>query len=98
MPETLRVKGELLARRGSDDRADVEDLFRGSMSLAREQHALYWELSAAISLAELLRVQHREAEARRMLAPVYDRFTEGFSAAQLERAKILLDQLSSRMQ
>ena len=64
------------------------------MRQAREQHALYWELSAAISLAELLRGQHREAEARAVLAPVYDRFTEGFSAAKVQRAKMLLGQLS----
>jgi non-specific serine/threonine protein kinase len=63
------------------------------MSLACEQHALYWELSAAISLTELLRGQHREAEARAVLAPVYERFTEGFSSAKVQRAKILLDQL-----
>jgi non-specific serine/threonine protein kinase len=94
VPELLRVKGELFALRGPDDRADVEGLFRQSMSLAREQQALYWELSGAISLAEHLRDQHRAAEARAMLAPVYDRFTEGFSAAKLERAKLLLNQLS----
>jgi non-specific serine/threonine protein kinase len=94
LPEILRVKGELLALRGSDDPAVIADLFRGSMRQAREQQALYWELSAAMSLAELLRGQHRETEARAVLVPVYDRFTEGFSAAKLQRAKILLSQLS----
>lgn len=95
VPETLRVKGELLALRGPGDPAVIVDLFRGSMRQAREQHALYWELSAAISLAELLRGQHREADAYAVLAPVYDRFTEGFSAVKVKHAKILLDQLSS---
>jgi len=94
VPELSRVKGELLALRGSDDPAAVEDLFRGSMRLAGEQQALYWELSAAISLAELLRGQRREAEARAVLASVYDRFTEGFSAAKPRRAKMLLSELS----
>ena len=93
-PEILRVKGGLLALRGSDDPTVIEELFRGSMSLAQEQQALYWELSAAINLGELLRGQHRELEARAVLAPVYDRFTEGFSAARMKRAKMLLDQLS----
>jgi non-specific serine/threonine protein kinase len=94
VPELLRVKGELLALRDSDDPTDVEHLFRRSLSLAGEQQALYWELCAAISLAELLRDEHREAEARAVLAPVYDRFTEGFSAAKVQRAKVLLNQLS----
>ena len=94
VPEILRVKGELLALRGSDDPAVIEDLFRESMSLAHEQQALYWELSTAISLAELLRGDHREAEARAVLAPVYDRFAEGLAAVKLHRAKTLLNQLS----
>ena len=33
-----------------------------------EQHALYWELSAPTTLAELPRGQHGEAEARAVLA------------------------------
>jgi len=94
VPELSRVKGELLALRGSDEWGVAEDLFRRSMRLAHSQQALYWKLSAAISLAELLRGQHRETEARAVLASVYDRFTEGFSAAKLQRAKMLLSQLS----
>jgi non-specific serine/threonine protein kinase len=94
VPETLRVKGELLALRGADDLGTAEDLFSRSMDQAREQHALYWELSAAISLAEFMRSQHRDAEARAVLAPVYERFTEGFSTLKVRRAKILLDQLN----
>jgi hypothetical protein len=51
-------------------------------------------LSAAISLADLLRDRNREAEARAVLAPMYDRFTEGFSTAKVQRAKMLLEILS----
>jgi non-specific serine/threonine protein kinase len=40
VPEILRTKGELLALQGSDDAAHIEDLFRQSMSQAREQQAL----------------------------------------------------------
>jgi non-specific serine/threonine protein kinase len=93
IPEILRVKGELLARGGSDNPTAIAELFRQAMNLAREQHALYWELSAAISLAELLRGQHGEAEAHAALALVYGRFTEGFSAAKLQHAKLLLSEL-----
>ena len=94
MPEILRVKGELLVQRGSDDSAAIADLFRQSMRQAHEQQALYWELSAAISLAELMRRQDRDAEARAGLAPVYDRFTEGFSAPRVKHAQKLLDSLT----
>jgi non-specific serine/threonine protein kinase len=95
VPETLRVRAELFARRGSDDPEVIADLFRQSIGQAHQQQALYWELSAAISLAELLRGQNRDAEARVVLGPVYDRFTEGFSAVSLKRAKSILGGLHS---
>jgi non-specific serine/threonine protein kinase len=94
LPEILRTQGELLALRTANDPAVIEDLFRRSMNLAREQQALYWELCAATSLAGLLRRQRRDTEARAALAPVYERFTEGFSASKMKEAKALLDQLS----
>ena len=67
VPETLRIKGELLALRSAGDREVIADLFREAIGLAREQDALYWELSAAISLAELFREQNRDVEAREVL-------------------------------
>ncbi len=94
VPELLRVKGELLARRGTDELALMEDLYRQSMSQAHKQQAVYWELSSATSLAKLMQIQHRESEAHAVLSPVYNRFTEGFSASRMKQAKALLDQLS----
>jgi non-specific serine/threonine protein kinase len=93
-PELLRTKGELLTRRGTDEPTLIEGLYRQSMSQARAQRAVYWELSATTSLAKLLQDQHREAEARAALSPVYSQCTEGFSAARMKQAKALLDQLS----
>jgi non-specific serine/threonine protein kinase len=51
---------------------------------------VYWERSSAINLVELLRSQNRDAEAHAALGPIYDRFTEGFSAKSLIRAKGIL--------
>jgi non-specific serine/threonine protein kinase len=93
VPEILRVKGDLLALRGSDDVAPIESLYRRSMTEAREQQALYWELCSATSLAELMQRQNRHAEARSVLTTVYDQFTEGFSASRVRRAKVLLNQM-----
>ncbi len=90
VPETLRVKGELLARHGSDAPAAVMDLFRQSMSQAHQQHALYWELSAAINLAEIMQNQHMDAEAKAVLASLYGRLAEGFSASRVKQAEALL--------
>jgi non-specific serine/threonine protein kinase len=94
VPEILRVKGRLLALRGPDRTTSIENLLRQAMTQARAQKAAYWELSAATSLAELLRSQRRDAEAHAVLSPVYDRFTEGFSASRVQQAKALLDRLA----
>jgi predicted ATPase len=53
-----------------------------------------WELRAATSLARLRRDQGKRPEARDLLAPVYDWFTEGFDTPDLKDAKALLDQLA----
>jgi predicted ATPase len=51
------------------------------------------ELRAAISLARLWRDQGRGAAAHDLLTPIYDWFSEGFDAADLQGAKALLDGL-----
>jgi hypothetical protein len=58
------------------------------------QGALLWELRAATSLARLWRDQARRKEAHALLAPVYNRFTEGFTTADLKDAKTLLEELA----
>ncbi len=45
-------------------------------------------------LARLLRDQGRGEEARALLQPVYDWFTEGFDTADLKDAKALLEELN----
>lgn len=92
--ELLRIKGELLISGGAADAAAAEKAFLRSLDLARREDALSWELRSATSLARLLRDHHRVAEARELLGAVYNRFTEGFATADLQRAKILLDQLA----
>ena len=93
--ELLRVKGELLLLQGAPGAAAAaEGHFRQALDWARRQGALSWELRAATSLARLLRDQARTARGARLLAPVYDRFTEGFDTADLKAAKALLEDLS----
>lgn len=91
--ELLRIKGELLAldETRKDKTSAAEDCFRRSLELAREQGALFWELRAALSLARLLLRQDRPDDARKILAPVHDRFTEGYDTADLRAAKIMLE-------
>jgi predicted ATPase/DNA-binding winged helix-turn-helix (wHTH) protein len=92
LAELLRIKGELVLLEGAA-KADVaaEDHFLQALDWAHRQGALSWELRAATSLARLRHQQDRTAEVRRFLAPVYDRFTEGFESADLKAAKALLN-------
>jgi len=89
--ELLRIKGELLLMRGQD--AGAEATFRRAITVARSQAARSLELRAATSLARLWLRQARHAEARQMLAEIYDWFSEGFDTADLKDARALLAQL-----
>ena len=92
----LCIKGELVLRENAPGAAGAaEGHFRQAFDWAQRQEALSWELRAAISLARMWRDQGRGKEARELLAPVYDRFTEGFETADLKIAKRLLDRLDT---
>ena len=95
LPESLRIKGELLLLQAADGpAAAAEACFQQALDWARRQGALSSELRVTLSLARLLRGQGRSADAMALLQPVYDRFTEGFATADLEHAKNLLEQLA----
>jgi predicted ATPase len=87
-----RHKGQLLLRRGHPEAA--EELYRKALSIAAEQEAKLWALRAVTSLARLRQNQGRLADARDLLAPVYDSFTEGFDTPDLKEAKALLGPLA----
>jgi predicted ATPase len=90
--ELLRIRGELLLLQGGSGAAvAAEDHYRQALDWARRQDALSWELRAATSHARLLRDQNRSTEAIALLAPIYNRFTEGFETADLKAAKALID-------
>ena len=93
LPELLRIKADVLIRQGSDGFALAEDCYDRAASLAREQGALFWELRIALGLAQWRVRQGRGNEARTVLAPVYDQFTEGFAAANMRASRAMLDGL-----
>jgi predicted ATPase len=86
-----RRRGELLSVIG--DREAAEANFLQAIDVARRQSAKLWELLATCKLAQLWRDQGKRAEARDLLGPIYNWFTEGFDAPDLKDAKALLDQL-----
>jgi len=89
--ELNRHKGQLLMRQGNFETA--EELYHKALKIAGEQGAKLWELRAATSLARLHHGQGHHAEARDLLTPVYNWFTEGLETADLTQAKALLDEL-----
>jgi predicted ATPase len=90
--ETLRLRGALLIQIG--DRVAAEFSFREAIVLAQQQNARLFELRSATSLARLWRDQGKHVEARDLLGPIYNWFTEGFDAPDLKEAKALLDELA----
>ena len=92
--EVLRVKGELVLLQGAPNAAAAaEEHFLQALDWARRQELLSWELRGATSLARLWHRQGRTSQARKLLAPIYDRFTEGFGTADLIAAKAVLEAL-----
>ena len=100
--ELHRLKGELLLnderRMMNDERQaqqarEAEVCFLKAIEVAQRQSAKSWELRAATSLARLWQQQGKAIEARNLLAPVYEWFTEGFDTADLKDAKALIEEL-----
>jgi predicted ATPase len=92
--ERYSIKGELLLRLSCPDVHQAESYFQQALAVARRQQAKPLELRAAMSLSRLWQRQGKRDEARKLLAPIYSWFTEGFDTADLQEAKALLDTLA----
>jgi predicted ATPase len=91
--DIYRMAGEIALMSSKPDAARAEAYFERALAVARQQQAKSWELRAAMSMARLWRDQGKRQQARELLAPVYDWFTEGFDTLDLREAKALLDEL-----
>ena len=89
-----QVHAELLLHAHGSTDESAEASLRCALAAAREQSAKGWELRAATSLARLWLNRRKRREARDVLAPVYDWFTEGFDTPDLKEAKALLNELA----
>jgi tetratricopeptide (TPR) repeat protein len=87
-----RTRGEALWQQKST--AEAERCFRRALEIARGHEAKFEELQSATSLGRLLCDQGRRDEARDLLQPVYDWFTEGLGTQDLKDAKVLLEELA----
>ena len=89
-PEMLRLEGELMLQQSPSHADAAEQKFTQALELARERSEKSLELRAAMSHARLLASRGAAAEARAVLAPVYEWFTDGFETSDLRAARTLL--------
>ncbi len=92
--ETHRLRGELRVARDSDDAA-AECCFEKALTVARSSEARSFELRAAMSLAQLWLRRDKRREARELLFPVYNGFSEGHDTADLRAARSLMGELET---
>ncbi len=95
--EIHRLRGQLLlATAEPTASASAEACYRRALEVARRQGARSLELRAAVSLSRLWQAADRHGEARELLAPIFERFTEGLDHPELREAAALLAELSFR--
>jgi predicted ATPase len=93
--ELYRLQGELVLLDSSPDAQEAERCFRQALAVARHQAAQLWELRAVTSLGRLWLQQGKREETHQLLAEVYGKFSEGCDTVDLQKAKTLLDELTS---
>jgi predicted ATPase len=84
----------LLLRQAIADVRQAEACLHQALVVARHQQARSWELRAATSLTRLWQQQGKRDDAYELLAPIYGWFTEGFDTADLQAARVLLEELT----
>ncbi len=93
--EIHRLQGELLLSSSAKRVVEAEACFNEAIEVARRQLAKSLELRAAMSLSRLWQHQDKRRDAYDLLATVYNWFTEGFDTADLQEAKVLLEELNA---
>ena len=88
VPELLRVRGQVMLAQGLP--AEAEAALTASLTLARQQGALSWELRAATSLARLWCAQGRQSDAGVLLLPVCGRFDDALETDDLRVGRLVL--------
>jgi tetratricopeptide (TPR) repeat protein len=89
--ELHHLRGKTLLTLGRNGEAEAE--LQRALTIAQQQHARWWELRAATSLALYWHDGGKYLEAYSLLQPVYSWFVEGFDTTYLRDAKVLLDEL-----
>jgi predicted ATPase len=92
--DVTRLKAEILLAQSTEHGAVAEGLFQEALEIAAEQGARLFELRSVVGLARHRCNQGRSAEAHDLIRLIYEQFTDGFDTADLQAARILLNELS----
>jgi predicted ATPase len=96
--EVLRARADALLAEDCPLKTEAaEAVLIRALNVAKHQGALAWELRSATSLAQLWQRQGLYQQAHELLAPIYNRFTEGFSTPDLSKVRRLLDELHGQL-
>jgi len=95
LPDLFRSKAEILLSKPKPDHEVAEDFLLRSISQAKKQSALSWELRAALPLARMWNANGKRSQASELLGPIYSQFTEGFESIDLRAARELLDEIET---
>ena len=84
-----------ILRMGGGDGGALEAAWRTAIDSARAKEMRIFELRSTVGLARLLNGRGNRSDARQMLAPLYESFTEGADTHDLIEAKQLMVELST---
>jgi predicted ATPase len=93
LAELLHIKSLVFADR--NEREAAIDCLKEAIEVARSQSALAWELRSVVALAGHLSELGKRDQARREVALVQDRFTEGFQTADFKAARAFIENLQT---
>jgi predicted ATPase/DNA-binding winged helix-turn-helix (wHTH) protein len=95
LPAFFLAKGSAFASGDVPEGLLAEEFFAKAMVQARQESALPFELRAGLELARLWIDRGQARRARDLIAPIYNRFTEGLATPDLILAKRMLEQTSA---
>jgi predicted ATPase/DNA-binding winged helix-turn-helix (wHTH) protein len=95
LPAFFLAKGSAFASGDVPEGLLAEEFFAKAMVQARQESALPFELRAGLELARLWIDRGQVRRARDLIAPIYNRFTEGLATPDLIRAKRMLEQTNA---
>jgi predicted ATPase len=89
-----RIRGDILLKADSKNRARAEDAYLNAIAVAREQCARSFALQAALKLARLYQSTGRLADAHALLASALEGFSPTPEMPDIAEAEALLSQLA----